>query len=62
MNIFYNSRRRRYEVAGRTYSPEGKELTDFKSTYVLFPSKKDAKIEFIWLREQFIARLHPDDA
>lgn len=48
VNIFYNAKRRRYEVAGRTYSPEGKELTDFKSTYVLFPSEKDAKIEFIW--------------
>ena len=48
VNIFYNARRRRYEVAGRTYSPEGKELTDFKSTYVLFPSEKDANIEFIW--------------
>ena len=48
VHIFYNGKRRRYEVAGRTYSPEGKELTDFKSTYVLFPSDKDANIEFIW--------------
>ncbi len=48
VNIFYNAKRRRYEVAGRTYSPAGEELTDFKSAYVLFPSDKDANIEFIW--------------
>lgn len=48
VDIFYNAKRRRYEVAGRTYSSEGKELTDFKSIYVLFPSEKDANIEFIW--------------
>jgi hypothetical protein len=48
VHIFYNGKRRRYEVAGRTYSPEGKELADFKSHYVVFPSEKDANIEFIW--------------
>ena len=48
VNIFYNARRRRYEVAGRTYSPAGEKLNDFNSTYVLFPSSKDADIEFIW--------------
>jgi hypothetical protein len=48
VNIFYNARQRRYEVAGRTYSPAGQQLNDFKSTYVLFPSDKDASIEFIW--------------
>ena len=48
VNIFYNARRRRYEVAGRTYSPTGEELTNFNSTYVLFPSRKNATIEFLW--------------
>ena len=48
VNIFYNGRRRRFEIAGRTYSPAGEELTDFQSTYVRFPSEKDANIEFIW--------------
>ena len=48
VNIFYNARRRRYEVAGRTYSPAGEKLNDFNSTYVLFSSSKDADIEFIW--------------
>ncbi len=48
VHIFFNPRRRRHEVEGRSYDPEGKELTDFKSNYVLFPSEKDANIEFIW--------------
>jgi hypothetical protein len=48
VNIFYNARGRRYEVAGRTYSPAGEKLNDFSSTYVLFQSSKDADIEFIW--------------
>ncbi len=48
VHIFYNWRRRRFEVAGRTYSPAGEELTAFKSTYVQFPSDKDDNIEFIW--------------
>jgi hypothetical protein len=48
VNIFYNARRRRYEVAGRTYNPAGEKLNDFNSTYVLFQSSKDADIEFIW--------------
>jgi hypothetical protein len=48
VNIFYNARRRRYEVAGRTYSPAGEKLNDFNSTYVLFPASKDADIEFVW--------------
>jgi len=48
VNIFYNARRRRYEVAGRAYSSAGEVLNDFNSTHVLFPSGKDADIEFIW--------------
>ncbi len=48
VDISYNPRRRRYEVAGRTYSPAGQALTEFRSSYVLFPSEKDANIEFIW--------------
>ncbi len=48
IHIYYNWRRRRFEVAGRSYNPEGQELTAFKSHYVLFPSDKDANIEFIW--------------
>ena len=48
VRIFYNPRRRRYEIAGRTYSPAGQELTYFDATYVSFPSGKDANIEFIW--------------
>jgi hypothetical protein len=48
INIYYEHRRRRYEVAGRSYDPDGQETTAFKSSYVLFPSDKDANIEFIW--------------
>ncbi len=48
VNIYYNPRRRRYEVAGRTYDPAGRELTEFRSSWILFPSEKDANIEFIW--------------
>ncbi len=48
VHIFYNWRCHRFEVAGRTYSPAGDELAAFKSSYVLFPSEKDADIEFIW--------------
>jgi hypothetical protein len=48
VHIYYNWRRRRFEVAGRSYNPGGEELTAFKSHYVLFPSDKDANIEFIW--------------
>ncbi len=48
VDIFYNPRRRRYEVAGRTYSPGGQKLNDFRSRYVFFPAKKNANIEFIW--------------
>jgi len=48
IDLFYNARRRRYEVAGRTYNSEGKELAAFQSSYVLFPSSKHAHIEFIW--------------
>ena len=48
VDIFYNPRRRRYEVAGRTYDLAGRELTNFKSGHVFFPSEKDANIEFIW--------------
>ena len=48
VHIFYDWRRRRFEVAGRTYNPKGEELGTFQSTYVRFPSEKDANIEFIW--------------
>jgi hypothetical protein len=48
VNIFYNWRRHRYEVAGRTYNPGGDEITGFTSQYVLFPADKDADMEFIW--------------
>jgi hypothetical protein len=48
VNIFYNRERRRFEVAGRSYSPDGKELSSFRSPYVLFPSGRDYDIEFIW--------------
>jgi hypothetical protein len=48
VHIFYDWRRRRFEVAGRTYNPKGEELATFQSSYVRFPSEKDANIEFIW--------------
>lgn len=48
INIYYNSKRRRFELWGRSYTPDGEEVTAFKSNYVLFPSEKDANIEFIW--------------
>ena len=48
VDIFYNPRRRGYEVRGRTYTSSGQRLGDFKSAYVRFPSRKDANIEFIW--------------
>jgi hypothetical protein len=48
INIYFNSKRRRYEIWGRSYTPDGREMTDFKSNYVLFPSEKDAHIEYIW--------------
>ncbi len=48
VHVFYNARSHRFEVAGRTYNPKGDELGTFQSTYVRFPSEKDANIEFIW--------------
>ncbi len=48
VNIYYNPRRRRYEVAGRTYTPAGQQLNDFKSNYVFLPEDENGKIEFIW--------------
>ena len=48
VNIVYNARKRRYEVTGRTYSPAGELLGSFKSLYILFPSRKEANIEFMW--------------
>ena len=48
VNIFYNWRRRRFEVAGRTYNPAGEVLATFQSANVRFPSGKDANIEFVW--------------
>jgi hypothetical protein len=48
VHIYYNWRRHRFEVAGRSYTTAGEEAGAFKSSYVLFPSDKDANIEFIW--------------
>ena len=49
VRIFYNARRGRYEVTGRTYSTAGRKLSDFKSAEVLLPpSSKDGTIEFLW--------------
>jgi hypothetical protein len=48
VNIYYNRERKRFEVAGRVYSPAGEELSSFKSSYMLFPSSKDDNIEFVW--------------
>ena len=49
VRIFYNARRRRYEVTGRTYSTAGRKLSDFKSADVLLPpTGKDGTIEFVW--------------
>jgi hypothetical protein len=48
VNIYYNGRKRRFEVAGRNYSPAGDEVSSFRSAYVLFPSDSDNFIEFIW--------------
>ena len=49
VSIFYNARRGRYEVTGRTYSTAGRKLSDFKSADVLLPpSGKDSTIEFVW--------------
>lgn len=48
VNIFYNRERRRFELAGRSYNPEGKELSSFRAPFVLFPSGRDYHIEFIW--------------
>ncbi len=48
VTIFYNTRRRDYDVNGRTYSPAGQPLTEYKSTYVILPSRKEGAIEFFW--------------
>ena len=48
INIFYNPRRRRYEAAGRVYSPSGDQVSAFKSSTMIFPSDKDGSIEFVW--------------
>lgn len=48
INIFFNRPKKRFEVAGRAYGPEGNDLSAFKSNFVLFPSEKDDNIEFIW--------------
>ena len=45
-----------------TDSPAGQELTDFKSTYVVFPADKDANIEFIWHASNSSQGEYPDDA
>jgi hypothetical protein len=48
VNIYFNRAKKRFEIAGRTYNPEGDALSSFKSAYVLFPAEKDDNIEFIW--------------
>src|SRR5262249_47215131 len=48
VHIYYNAKRRRFEVAGRNYDPSGERLSSFKSNYVVFPSGNDDKIEFVW--------------
>jgi hypothetical protein len=48
INIFFNQRKKRFEVSGRTYGPGGDGLSSFKSSYLLFPSDKDDNLEFIW--------------
>jgi len=48
VNIFFDWRARRYKAAGRAYGADGTELASFSSSYVRFPSEKDAEIEFMW--------------
>src|SRR5579883_3264912 len=55
VNIFYNLKKKRFEVAGRAYAPDGTDLSTFSSIYVLFPSDKDSNIEFIWQGRQSIS-------
>jgi len=54
LNIFYNPRRRRYEIAGRTYNPAGEQLADFAAAHVFVPAGKDPAIEFIWRASDFL--------
>jgi hypothetical protein len=48
VHIYYNPRRRRFEVAGRNYEPSGEKVSAFTSSYLIFPSDKDNTIEFVW--------------
>lgn len=55
VTIFYNLKKKRFEVTGRAYDPDGDDLSTFKSVYVLFPSDKDDNIEFIWQGRQALS-------